>query len=316
MRRTTLWLVPRRVAPVAQPGLRPVPGPQLHQRVPPTDQVPRPHVGPHMAQLLLSRSMNLLDVVEDLLQRRAVGHRLEDRCHAQIRVGREVRHPAIGLAHQHHTDHPTHRFVGRQERLVLLHHQPAVEGEKPGLPAPGLRSTSGQVDPVLAVLRRPATTLLLAGIDHRRQRPQGRIAPQPTDHRHPRTQHPLQERPLDVSPVGYHPDRRVIGPQLLDQPLDLGGGQLQLGVELPAVVGRHPADIFGSDVQVREDRQGDRSPERVSDQAGQTDPDVAVEERGPGRSRSGVVSGALANLLKARLKNVGWRVDGCSEPVA
>ena len=38
-----------------------------------------------MAQLLLSRSMNLLDVVEDLLQRRAVGHRLEDRCHAQIR---------------------------------------------------------------------------------------------------------------------------------------------------------------------------------------------------------------------------------------
>ena len=60
-----------------------------------------------MTQLLLSRSVHLLDVVEDLLQRRAVRHRLEDRRHAQIRVGRKVRHPAIGLAHQHHTDHPT-----------------------------------------------------------------------------------------------------------------------------------------------------------------------------------------------------------------
>ena len=108
MRRTTLWLVPRRVAPVAQPGLRPVPGPQLHQRVPPTDQVPRPHVGPHMAQLLLSRSMNLLDVVEDLLQRRVVGHRLEDRCHAQIRGRTRSTPPSDRLAPPapHGSPHP------------------------------------------------------------------------------------------------------------------------------------------------------------------------------------------------------------------
>ncbi len=50
-------------------------------------------------------------------------------------------------------------------------------------------------------------------------------------------------------------------------------------------------------------------PERVSDQAGQTDPDVAVEERGPGRSRSGVMM--LASALDVRPVPLGGRVvDG------
>ncbi len=262
-----------------------------------------------MTQLLLSGSMHLLDVVVDLLQRRAVGHRLQDRRHAQLRVGGKVRHPAIGLAHQHHADHPTHRFVGRQEGLVLLDHQLAVDREQPGLPAALLRGALGQVDPVLAVLRRPAATALLTGIDHLRQRPQSGIAPQPADQRHARSQQPLQERPLGVGPVGHYPDRRVIGPQLLDQPLDLGGGQLQLRLEPPAVVGRHPADILGPDIQVRDDRQADGPPERVSDQPGQRDPDVAVEKLRPGWAWGGVVM--LAGTLDLGPVPLGGRVvDG------
>ena len=166
----------------AQPGLRPVAGPQLHERVPPTDQVPRPQVGPHISQLLLSRSMNSLTSWKTCSnsERSATVSRID----ATLRSGsvENYAYPAIGLAHQHHTDHPTHRFVGRQERLVLLHQHPAVEGEKPGLPAPGLRGRLARSIRSLPYFRWPATTLLLAGIEHRRQRPQGRIAPQPTDH--------------------------------------------------------------------------------------------------------------------------------------
>ena len=40
---------------------------------------------------------------------------------------------------------------------------------------------------------------------------------------------------------------------------------------------------------MRDDRQGDRPPKRMSDQPGQTDPDVAVEELGPGRPWGRVV---------------------------
>ena len=230
---------PTPYAPVHATWTAASPRPTLHQRVPPTDQVPLPHFGSHFSQLSLSRSMNLLDVVEDLLHCRAGGHRLEDRCHSQILFGREILYPSSGLAHQHHTDHPTHRFVGRQGRLVLLHHQPAVEGEKPGLPAP-CSGASGQVDPVLAVLLcrpRPyywpgSTT---GGNDHKAASHRSRLI----------TVTPAAstrfKNGLFVSPVGDHPDRRVGGPQLLYQPLDLGGGQLQLGVELPSVVGRHPA---------------------------------------------------------------------------
>src|SRR5271167_2446671 len=110
-------------------------------------------------------------------------------------------------------------------------------------------------------------------------------------------------------PRRHHPDWRAIRPQLLDQPLDLGGGQLQLRVELPAVVGRHPADILGSDIQVRDDRQGDRPPKRMSDQPGQTDPDVAVEELGPGRPWGRVVM--LAGALNVRPVPLGGGVvDG------
>ena len=170
--RTTLWLVPRRVAPVAQPGLRPVPGPQLHQVC--TDRSgSTPHVGPQCA-MLLSRSMNLLDVVEDLLQRRAVGHGLEDRCHAQIGVGGEVRHPAIGLRTS--TTRITHPPVCRSPGTSCTSSPPAgVEGESPDLPAPGLPARlarSIRCLPYLGGRPRP----LLAGCDHRRQRPQGRIA--------------------------------------------------------------------------------------------------------------------------------------------
>ena len=133
--------------------------------------------------------------LEDLLQRRAVGHRPRGSTPRSDPGRSRSTPPSDRAGARAPTDHPTHRFVGRQERLVLLHHH-RPEGEQAGLPAPGLGGASGQVDPVLAVLRRPAATLLLAGIDHRRQRPQGRIAPQSTDHRHARSRHPLQERPL------------------------------------------------------------------------------------------------------------------------
>src|SRR5437899_813548 len=72
-----------------QACVRSVPRPKLQEHMPATDQVPRPHIGKDMPQLLLTSSMHLLDVVEDLLQVRPVGHSLQDRCHAQLRVGRK-----------------------------------------------------------------------------------------------------------------------------------------------------------------------------------------------------------------------------------
>src|SRR5262249_40383663 len=99
-----------------------------------------------MTQLLLARSMHLLHLVDDLLPPRPIGERLQDRGHAQRWIGGKVRHPAIELAHQYDADHSTDWFVGRQERLVLLDHAPAVEREEVGLPAAGLCSTLGQID--------------------------------------------------------------------------------------------------------------------------------------------------------------------------
>ena len=49
---------------------------------------------------------------------------------------------------------------------------------------------------------------------------------------------------------------------------------------------------------MRDDRQGDRPPKRMSDQPGQTDPDVAVEELGPSRPWGRVVM--LAGALNVR----------------
>ena len=149
MRRTTLWLVPRRVAAGRANrdcgGTRPT--------APPACATNRsgstPPRWPTHSELLLSRSMNLLDVVEDLLQRRAVGHRLEDRCHAQIRVGREVRHPAIGLAHPapHRSPRPPVCQVARNVLYFFTTSRPSRE--KSPVCQPGSPQRFGQVDPVL-----------------------------------------------------------------------------------------------------------------------------------------------------------------------
>src|SRR5262249_19490020 len=115
---------------------------------------------------------------------------------------------------------------------------------------------------------------------------------------------PLRQAPSVTPPCGGWG-----GSNLRPQPRDLGGGQFKLGAELPAVVGRHPADILGPDVQMREDRQADGPPGRVSDQPGQADPDMAVEELGPGRPRGGVV--VLAGALDLRpIPLGGGVVDG------
>src|SRR5262249_41855248 len=95
----------------------------------------------------------------------------------------------------------------------------------------------------------------------------------------------------------------------VNEPHGEGSGQFQLGAELPAIVRRHPAEILGSDVQVREDWQGDRLPAGMANQPGQSDPDVTVQELRPGRPRGGVVM--LAGALDVRPVPLGGGVgDG------
>src|SRR5262249_38280117 len=85
--------------------------------------------------------------------------------------------------------------------------------------------------------------------------------------------------------VGFHPR---------PQPAQLGGGQLQLGAERPAVGAGQPGHVLLPDVQAGLQRQGDGAARGVVGQGGQADPDVAVDELLAGRPGGGVVVGAGA----------------------
>ena len=82
--------------------------------------------------------------------------------------------------------------------------------ERPGRPPAPLPGPLGQVDP--AAPRRsaagPAARAPAAG-----HGPQGRVLPEPADHRHPEATHRLEERGLGVRPVGHHPQRLAQEPE-------------------------------------------------------------------------------------------------------
>ena len=81
---SAVGVVPGRVAAVGQLSNREVPRPQFRQGELPQVQVPRREVGPQVADLLLAAAPDLLDVVEELFDRRAVGERLDDLANTRI----------------------------------------------------------------------------------------------------------------------------------------------------------------------------------------------------------------------------------------
>ena len=87
MGRAAVGVVPGRVAAVGQLAGREVPRPQFRQGELPQVQVPRREVRPQVADLLLAAAPDLLDVVEDLFDRRAVGERFDDLAHVGIDSG-------------------------------------------------------------------------------------------------------------------------------------------------------------------------------------------------------------------------------------
>ena len=125
VRRSALAVVPWRLAAIAKLSSAARPRPQLHQCVRPKVQMKSSQVAPHVAQLLLSDSPYLFDVVKHLLYRRTISVSCQDFLNACIWSGAKKHFPAfvlIDLAFfdQHNSQPSTHNGIRGQERLARL----------------------------------------------------------------------------------------------------------------------------------------------------------------------------------------------------
>src|SRR5262249_40290090 len=139
------------------------------------------HVGPVVAHLLLPRAVDLLDVVEVLLDGRAVGDGLRDLGHRGVGIGTEVRYPAVAPLDQDDPDDAAGWLVGRQEGLEGLGHRRAVQEDLLRVPAVPVRGALGQAEAPRSVLARPAAGPAGAGAWWHRDAVQGRVLAGPAD---------------------------------------------------------------------------------------------------------------------------------------
>src|ERR1700736_4741779 len=124
----------------------------------PHGEVERPDVGPKVAQLLLTRSFDLFQIVIILLHNSTIGDLLQDGRDRHGRIGAEIGQPAMRFLHQHHSDATFRRFVSGFEGLDLLDDFFAVLPAGYLLPAALLPSPLDKADAVFAVGPRTATT--------------------------------------------------------------------------------------------------------------------------------------------------------------
>ena len=146
MGRTSVRVVPRRLAAVAEFAVGAIPGPEFDQRMHPQVQVIDSQVGPDVPHLLLARVPDLLHVVKVLLDRGAVGEGFDDLYGGGVRIGGEEGIPVVILQDDNHADQPARRSVGRQEGLVEFGDRLAVDRTRSGFPAFLMRGTLGQAE--------------------------------------------------------------------------------------------------------------------------------------------------------------------------
>src|SRR3972149_4850225 len=155
-RRASRGVVPRRSAAVAQRTVPAPPRPQFHQRMHPEIQMIHADVSPQVADLLLARSPDFLEVVKVLFDGCTVGKSFQYLFDRSLGIGVEEKLGAGRFLYDHHPDYAAGRSVGSQECFVFFAYRFPVLYAFHGLPAAFGRRAFGQTDPLRTVLARRA----------------------------------------------------------------------------------------------------------------------------------------------------------------
>ena len=223
MRRASVGIVPRRGAAVADFGFRLVPRPEFHEAKHPQIQMIGADIRPQIAKLLFAGSPHFLEVVEDLLDRRAVGEGFQNLLDRGVWIGAEEEMTACRFLNDDDADHAIGGNIGGQKGLVLFERFFALLDALDGLPAVLLAGAFGQADAVLAVFARPSATAALTLLRHKRQVAESGVFPQTADHGHAPTSQRLQHRPLGVKAVGDDPQPFSRGFQVAGKAIQMAG---------------------------------------------------------------------------------------------
>src|SRR6056297_535770 len=133
MRGSAVRIIPRPITPVDQTLSRLVPAFQFHHRVKPTTQVPTTNARIQVADLLLTGSPDLFDVVKVLFDTPAVRDSLQDRLNTHRYVAAGVGRPvATSVFQKNDSDTAPERVTGGNKRFVTSrsHHAPAGIGNR------------------------------------------------------------------------------------------------------------------------------------------------------------------------------------------
>src|SRR3972149_3928777 len=181
VRRASRGVVPRRSAAVAQRTVPAPPRPQFHQRMHPEIQMIHADVRPQVADLLLARPPDFLEVVKVLFDGCAVGKSFQDLFYRGLGIGVEEKLGAGWFLYDHHPDYAAGRSVGSQERFVFFAYRLPVLYAFHDLPATFGSGPFGQTDPFRAVLARCTAFSPCSLFGLRRQAVQTGVLAQATD---------------------------------------------------------------------------------------------------------------------------------------
>ena len=165
--------------------------------------MPAAHVGPDVANLLLTRSPHFFHIVEMFFDRPTRRHRFQNITHFRRRVRAEIGCPtAVLKAHNHHTNLAADQTRCGQKRLVRTRHLDAAAWVGDGAPALAVPGTLCQTDFVLAI-NAVAVRIL------RRQVKQAGVLPQATDNHDSQFQDRQKKRSRGVGSIDHQPDCRL-----------------------------------------------------------------------------------------------------------
>src|SRR6056297_2717021 len=173
MRGSAVRIIPRPITPVDQTLSRLVPAFQFHHRVKPTTQVPTTNARIQVADLLLTGSPDLFDVVKVLFDTPAVRNDLQDRLNTHRYIAAGVCRPvATSVFQNNHSDVSTESVAGGNKSLVTTIGRPASAGIRNRHPAVTSSGSLLQADAIFPIPTRPTALARL----HCRNIEQFRIA--------------------------------------------------------------------------------------------------------------------------------------------